>query len=90
MSINLVAQAWGRSRLSEGDEVLVNEMEHHANLVPWQQVTRQTGATLRHIPLTDDGRLDLERLDECLSSRTGWLPSPACPTCWARSIRLIV
>ena len=70
MSINLVAQAWGRSRLSEGDEVLVNEMEHHANLVPWQQVTRQTGATLRHIPLTDDGRLDLERLDECLSSRT--------------------
>ncbi len=70
MSINLVAQAWGRSRLSEGDEVLVNEMEHHANLVPWQQVTRQTGATLRHIPLTDDGRLDLGRLDECLGSRT--------------------
>jgi len=70
MSINLVAQAWGRSRLSPDDELLVNEMEHHANLVPWQQLAIQTGAVLRHIPLTDDGRLDLERLDECLTPRT--------------------
>lgn len=70
MSINLVAQSWGRSQLSPGDEVLVNEMEHHANLVPWQQVATQTGAVLRHIPMTDDGRLDLERLDECLTPRT--------------------
>jgi cysteine desulfurase/selenocysteine lyase len=70
MSINLVASAWGRSRLSSGDELLVNEMEHHANLVPWQQLASETGASLRHIPLTDDGRLDLERLDECLTSRT--------------------
>ena len=70
MSINLVAQSWGRSQLSPGDEVLVNEMEHHANLVPWQQVAIQTGAVLRHIPMTDDGRLDLERLDECLTPRT--------------------
>ncbi|MFP6702443.1 MAG: aminotransferase class V-fold PLP-dependent enzyme, partial [Planctomycetaceae bacterium] len=70
MSINLVASAWGRSRLSSGDELLVNEMEHHANLVPWQQLAIETGASLRHIPLTDDGRLDLERLDECLTSRT--------------------
>ncbi|MEE3366169.1 MAG: SufS family cysteine desulfurase [Planctomycetota bacterium] len=70
MSINMVAQSWGRSQLSPGDEVLVNEMEHHANLVPWQQVATQTGAVLRHIPMTDDGRLDLERLDECLTPRT--------------------
>jgi cysteine desulfurase/selenocysteine lyase len=56
--------------LSSGDELLVNEMEHHANLVPWQQLASETGASLRHIPLTDDGRLDLERLDECLTSRT--------------------
>ena len=70
MSINLVAQAWGRSQLSAGDEILVNEMEHHANLVPWQQLAKQTGAVLRHIPLTDDGRLDLAQLPECLTSRT--------------------
>lgn len=70
MSINLVAQAWGRSQLSQGDEILVNEMEHHANLVPWQQLASQTGAVLRHIPLTDDGRLDLDQLSECLTSRT--------------------
>ncbi len=70
MSINLVAQAWARKVLEEGDEILVNEMEHHANLVPWQQVARQTGAVLKYIPLTDDGRLDLDQLQDCLGSRT--------------------
>lgn len=70
MSINLVAQAWGRKFLRPGDEVLLNEMEHHANLVPWQQVARERQAQLRFIPLTDDGRLDLNRLDEVLGSRT--------------------
>jgi cysteine desulfurase/selenocysteine lyase len=70
MSINLVAQAWARMVLEEGDEVLVNEMEHHANLVPWQQVVRQTGAVLKHIPLTDDGHLDLDQLQNCLGPRT--------------------
>ena len=70
MSINLVAQAWGRATLTGDDELLVNEMEHHANLVPWQQVARQTGARLKHLPLTADGRLDLEQLDEFLTERT--------------------
>ena len=70
MSINLVAQAWARMVLEEGDEVLINEMEHHANLVPWQQVVRQTGAVLKHIPLTDDGHLDLDQLQNCLGPRT--------------------
>jgi cysteine desulfurase/selenocysteine lyase len=70
MSINLVANAWGRKFLKPGDEVLVNEMEHHANLVPWQVIAQATGARLRFIPLTADGRLDLSSLDEVLSDRT--------------------
>ena len=70
MSINLVAGAWGRPFLKPGDELLLTEMEHHANLVPWQQIARETGATLRFIPLTSDGRLDLDRLDEVLTERT--------------------
>jgi cysteine desulfurase/selenocysteine lyase len=70
MSINLVASAWGHKFLQAGDELLVNEMEHHANLVPWQQVARATGARLRFIPLTSDGRLDLSSLDEVLTDRT--------------------
>jgi len=70
MSINLVANAWGRKFLKAGDELLLNEMEHHANLVPWQQIASQTGAKLRFIPLTADGRLDLSSLDEVLGDRT--------------------
>ena len=70
MSINLVASAWGRKFLRPGDEVLLSVMEHHANLVPWQQVTRERGATCRYLPLTSDGRLDLNRLDEFLTRRT--------------------
>lgn len=56
--------------LTEGDEILVTEMEHHANLVPWQQLAMKTGATLRWIPLGDDGRLDLSQLDELINERT--------------------
>ena len=56
--------------LAEGDEILVTEMEHHANLVPWQELCAKTGATLRWIPLTDEGRLDLGRLPEVLGDRT--------------------
>jgi cysteine desulfurase/selenocysteine lyase len=70
MSINLVATAWGRKFLKAGDEILVNEMEHHANLVPWQQIAQATGASLRFIPLTVDGRLDMASLDEVLTNRT--------------------
>src|SRR5262245_6010145 len=70
MSINLVANAWGRKFLGPGDELLLNESEHHANLVPWQQIARERGATLRFIPLTADGRLDLSALDDVLTDRT--------------------
>ncbi len=69
-SINLVAHAWGRRFLREGDEVLLTEMEHHSNIVPWQLVARDTGAVLRYLPLTDDGRLDLSDLEGLLTERT--------------------
>ena len=69
-AINLVAQSWARPRLRPGDEVLTTGMEHHANLVPWQVVCEQTGATLRFVPVTDRGELDLEGLDRLLTERT--------------------
>ncbi|HEX4073259.1 MAG TPA: SufS family cysteine desulfurase [Planctomycetaceae bacterium] len=70
MSINLVAQAWGRKFLGKGDEILLTQMEHHANLVPWQQVAREKGAELRFVRLRPDGLLDLDHLDELLGRRT--------------------
>jgi cysteine desulfurase/selenocysteine lyase len=70
MSINLVAQAWGRKNLRPGDEVLVSILEHHANLVPWQWIAQATGAKLSFIPLTSDGQLDIDRLDDVLTPRT--------------------
>jgi len=69
-SLNLVAQGWGRRFLREGDEVLITEMEHHSNIVPWQMTVGVTGATLRYIPLTDDGQLDLSELGSLLTERT--------------------
>lgn len=70
MSINLVANAWGRRFLAPGDEVLLSVIEHHANIVPWQWIAQATGAVLRYIPMTPDGQLDLGRLDELLGPRT--------------------
>jgi cysteine desulfurase/selenocysteine lyase len=69
-SMNLVAQGWGRKFLHDGDEVLITEMEHHSNIVPWQMTVAVTGATLRYIPLTDDGQLDLSDLGSLLTERT--------------------
>lgn len=70
MSVNVVASGWGRKYLKPGDEVLLNIMEHHGNFVPWQQIALQTGATLRFLPLTPDGQLDLAQLDQYLTKRT--------------------
>src|SRR5262245_61994024 len=70
MAINVVAFAWGRRNLRPGDEILLSMMEHHANLVPWQQIARATGATCRFWPLTPDGRLDMTAADEFLTPRT--------------------
>ncbi len=69
-SINLVAQSYGRSVLRAGDEILVTEMEHHSNLVPWQLVAEQTGARIRAIPCTDRGELDLDWFERERSDRT--------------------
>lgn len=68
--LNMVALGWGKKHIQPGDEILTTLMEHHANLVPWQQVAREYGATLRFIPLTPDGRLDLHRIGEVLNNRT--------------------
>lgn len=68
--INLVARSWGDAHLGAGDEILVTEMEHHSNLVPWQQLAERTGAVIRAIPITDDGLLEMERLPALLTERT--------------------
>ena len=68
--INLVAYAWGLANLKPGDEVLITEMEHHSNIVPWQLVCQMTGATLRWVPTTPEGFLDMEALDRLLTERT--------------------
>ncbi len=68
--INLVAQSWGRSTLRPGDEILITGMEHHSNIVPWQLVAAQTGATVRAVPITDAGELDLGAFERLLTDRT--------------------
>ena len=67
-SINLVAQAWGGKFVRAGDVILLTEMEHHSNLVPWQLLAERTGARLRFVPVLDDGTLDLEQLPSLLTS----------------------
>ncbi len=81
-SLNLAAYAFSNATsgggggsgdrfvLRPGDDIVVTEMEHHANLIPWQELARRTGATLRWLPVTDEGRLDLSRLDEVVTDRT--------------------
>ena len=69
-AINLVAQTFGRTRLGPGDEVLLSGLEHHANIVPWQQVCAQKGAVLRVIPVNDAGALESGAFEELVSDRT--------------------
>lgn len=68
-SINLVAHSWGRANLNAGDSVLVTEMEHHSDVVPWQLICAERGAELRYIPVLDDGTLDLDVYDRLLEQR---------------------
>jgi len=69
-SINLVALTWARRALVEGDEILLTEMEHHSNLVPWILLARERGLLLRYVPFDEEGRLDLGALDRLLGRRT--------------------
>ena len=69
-AINLVAQTFGRANIGRGDEVLITEMEHHSNIVPWQLICEEKGAHLKVIPITDDGELRVDLLDSLLTDRT--------------------
>src|SRR5580658_6558483 len=68
--INLVAQAFGRVNVRRGDEILVSAMEHHANIVPWQMLCEEKGASLKVIPINDDGELLMDEYQALLSERT--------------------
>lgn len=75
--LNLVAGSLGYAgRLREGDEIVVTEAEHHANLIPWQELARRTGARLRHIPVREDGTLDMDAADSLIGARTKVLAFP--------------
>ena len=69
-AINLIAYGFSQSILKEGDEILISEMEHHANIVPWQIACEQTGAVLKVIPVLDDGSLDISAFEALLSEKT--------------------
>ena len=69
-SINLAAYAWARNNLTSNDEILVTEMEHHSNLVPWQLAAEATGASLKYIPFNEDGSLELEDPDKYFTAKT--------------------
>ena len=69
-AINLVASSFCESQMKEGDEVLVSDMEHHSNIVPWQLQAQRKGIVVKHLPITDDGQLDLTTLTSLLTPRT--------------------
>ena len=69
-AINLVASTWGRMNVKEGDEIILSEMEHHSNIVPWQMLAEEKGAVIKVIPVSDSGELNLNAFEDLLSSKT--------------------
>jgi cysteine desulfurase/selenocysteine lyase len=69
-AINLVASSWGRANIGEGDEIIVSELEHHSNIVPWQILCAEKNATLRVIPVADNGELQLDEYEKLLNEKT--------------------
>ena len=69
-AINLVAQSWGRENLKEGDEIIISNLEHHANIVPWQLLAKEKGFRIRVIPVDDDGQLIIDEYHKLLNNRT--------------------
>ncbi|MEO6198301.1 MAG: cysteine desulfurase [Dehalococcoidia bacterium] len=75
-AINLVAHSWGRANIQEGDEILLTQMEHHSNLIPWQQLAREKGATVRYVPVTAQGTLELNGLENLFDAKTKMMALP--------------
>src|SRR5699024_6194371 len=69
-AINLVAQSYGRANVQAGDEIVITYMEHHSNVIPWQQVAKATGATLKYIDLEEDGTISLDKVRETITDNT--------------------
>ena len=69
-SLNLVAYSWGENNVHEGDEILLTPMEHHSNLVPWQELARRKNAVIKFIPMLENGTLDMDRVKELITERT--------------------
>ncbi len=69
-ALNLIAYSYGRAFLNAGDEIIITELEHHANFVPWVQLGKERGLVVKFIPVTPDGTLDIVKLDELLTART--------------------
>lgn len=69
-ALNMVATSYGRANLQEGDEIVITYMEHHSNLIPWQQAAKQTGATLKYIPLQADGTIDMKDVEATVTENT--------------------
>ena len=69
-SLNTVAQSYGRANIKEGDEIVITHMEHHSNIIPWQQLAKEKGAVLKYIDLEEDGTLSLEKVRETITDHT--------------------
>ncbi|WP_432360284.1 cysteine desulfurase [Sporosarcina sp. UB5] len=69
-ALNMVAQSYGRANVGEGDEIVITHMEHHANIIPWQQLAKEKGAILKYIVLEEDGTLSLDKVRESVTDRT--------------------
>lgn len=69
-ALNIVASSYAKAKLNEGDEIVLTPMEHHSNIIPWQQVAKATGAVLKYIPLQPDGTISLEDVEETVTDKT--------------------
>lgn len=69
-SLNTIAMSYGRANITEGDEILITYMEHHSNIIPWQQLVKATGATLKYLDLQEDGTIDLNAVKKAVTSKT--------------------
>ncbi|MGB5847217.1 MAG: aminotransferase class V-fold PLP-dependent enzyme, partial [Ignavibacteriaceae bacterium] len=72
-SINLVAQSYGRANFKEGDEVIISQMEHHSNIVPWQMICEEKGAKLKVIPINDEGEIIFEEYEKLITNKTKFI-----------------